>query len=59
MITASTRFQEEKNKICDSGGILEDLTRSFFIVLAKKPVTNECELHQTIILIDHIINFIM
>ena len=41
------------NKICDSGEIPEDLSKSIFITLPKKPDAIECELHRTISLMSH------
>ncbi|CAF1369208.1 unnamed protein product [Adineta steineri] len=42
------------NKIYDTGEIPEDLTKSIFIALPKKPGATECELHRTISLMSHI-----
>ena len=36
------------NEIYDSGTIPEDLSKSIFIALPKKPNATECELHRTI-----------
>ncbi|CAF1635495.1 unnamed protein product, partial [Adineta ricciae] len=41
------------NKIYDTGEIPEDLTKSIFIALPKKPGATECELHRTISLMSH------
>ena len=47
------------NEIYDTGEIPEDLHRSIFIALPKKPEAVECELHSTISLISHIIKLIL
>jgi len=39
------------NKIYDTGVIPEDLSKSIFIALPKKPGATECELHRTKILL--------
>ena len=41
------------NAIYDSGTIPEDLCKSVFIALPKKPGATECELHRTISLMSH------
>ena len=41
-----------------NGKILEDLSRSSFIMIPKKPGPIECELHRTISLMSHIIKLI-
>ena len=41
------------NEIYDSGEIPEDLSKSIFIRLPKKPGARECELHRTISLMSH------
>ena len=41
------------NEIYDSGEFPEDLSKSIFITLPKKPGAIECELHRTISLINH------
>ena len=41
------------NKIYDTGEIPEDLSKSIFIALPKKPGATECELHRTISLMSH------
>ena len=41
------------NDIYDTGEIPEDLTKSIFIALPKKPGTTECELHRIISLMSH------
>ena len=41
------------NEIYDSGEIPEDLSKSIFIALAKKPGAIECELHRTISLMSY------
>ena len=47
------------SEIYDSGTIPEDLSKSFFIALPKKPNATECELHRTISLMSHIIKMIL
>ena len=47
------------NEIYDSGTILEDLSKSTFIALPKKPNATECELHRTISLMSHVIKMIL
>ncbi|ELU15259.1 hypothetical protein CAPTEDRAFT_65968, partial [Capitella teleta] len=42
------------NKIYDRGNIPEDLLKSVFIALPKKPGATECGQHRTISLITHI-----
>ena len=41
------------NEIYDSGEISEDLSKSMFTALTKKPGATECELHRTISLMSH------
>ena len=64
MITSLEEYGVSKvtdiiNEIYDTGEIPEDLCRSIFIALPKKPGTVECELHRTISLRSHIINLIL
>ena len=48
------------NEIYDTGKIPQDLSKSIFIALPKKPGTIECELHRTIIsLMSHITKVIL
>ena len=47
------------NEIYDTGKIPQDLNKSIFIALPKKPGTIECELHRTISLMSHITKFIL
>ena len=47
------------NEIYDTGEIPEDLCRSIFIALHKKPGEVECELHRTISLMIHITKLIL
>ena len=47
------------NEIYDTGEIPEDLCRSIFIALPKKPGAVECELHRTISLMSHITKLIL
>ena len=44
------------NEIYDTGKIPQDLSKSIFIALPKKPGTIECELHRTISLMSHMYN---
>ena len=64
MIKALDDFGIEKltimaNEIYDTGKILQDLSKSIFIALPKKPGTIECELHRTISLMSHITKIIL
>ena len=64
MIKALDDFGIEKitilaNEIYDNGKIPEDLSRSIFIMIPKKPGAIECELHRTISLMSHIIKLIL
>ena len=59
MIKALGDFGIEKltimaNEIYDTGKIPQDLSKSIFIALPKKPGAIECELHRTISLMSHI-----
>ena len=47
------------NEIYDSGTIPEDLSKSIFIALPKKPYETGCELHRTISLMSHVIKMIL
>lgn len=42
------------NEIYDSGDIPKDLNNSIFLGISKKPGAHDCELHQTINLLNHI-----
>lgn len=42
------------NKIYDSGEILEDLSKSIFIAISKKPGVNECVIRRKISSMGHI-----
>ena len=64
MIQALDDFGVDKlttvlNEIYNSGDIPEDLTKSIFITLPKKPGAIECELHRTISLMSHVTKIIM
>ncbi len=64
MLTSLEEFGIEKlteivNEIYDSGEIPEDLSKSIFIALPKKPGAVDCELHRTISLMSHIIKIIL
>ena len=64
MIKALDDFGIEKltimaNEIYDTGKIPQDLSKSIFIALPKKPGTIECELHRTISLMSHITQVIL
>ncbi|XP_042883267.1 uncharacterized protein LOC122260182 [Penaeus japonicus] len=64
MIKALDEFGIDKmteviNEIYDSGEIPEELSKSIFIALPKKPGAIECELHRTISLMSHIIKIIL
>ena len=47
------------NEIYDTGEIPEDLTKSIFIALPKKPGATECELHRTISLMSHVTKILL
>jgi hypothetical protein len=47
------------NKIYDRGNIPEDLLKSVFIALPKKPGATECGQHRTISLISHITKILL
>ena len=47
------------NKICDDGEFPEDLNKSIFIILLRKPGAVECEKYCTISLISHITKIIL
>ena len=47
------------NEIYDTGKIPQDLSKSIFIALPKKPGTIECELHRTIRPMSHITKVIL
>ena len=47
------------NEIYDTGKIPQDLSKSIFIALPKKPGTIECEFHRTISLMSHITKVIL
>ena len=64
MIKALDDFGIEKltimaNEIYDTGKIPQDLSKSIFIALPKKPGTIECEFHRTISLMSHTTNVIL
>ena len=64
MIKALDDFGIEKltimtNEIYDTGKIPQDLSKSIFIALPKKPGTIECELHRTISIMSHITKVIL
>ena len=64
MIVALENFGIEKltevlNEVYDSGEIPEDLSKSVFIALPKKPGAIECELHRTISLMSHVIKILL
>ena len=53
------KLTELANDIYDSGVIPDDLTKSIFITLPKKPGATECELHRTISLMRHVTKLIL
>ena len=64
MITSLEEYGVSKvtdiiNEIYDTGEIPEDLCRSIFRTLLKKPGAVECELHRTISLMSHITKLIL
>jgi hypothetical protein len=52
-------FTKLINNIYDTGEIPEDLTKSIFIALPKKPGATECELHRTISLMSHVTKILL
>lgn len=63
MLSASDDFGINKdtdviNELHDSWDIMGDRSRSISIVLPKKPGANECKLHQTLGLANHITRLI-
>ena len=64
MIEALEEYSVEKltkiiNKIYDDGKFLEDLSKSIFITLPKKPGAVACEQHHTISLMSHVTKIIL
>jgi len=64
MLTSLEDFGKEKltemmNEIYDSGVIPDDLSKSIFIALPKKPGATECELHRTISLMSHVVKLLL
>ena len=64
MIVALEDFGIEKlteilNEVYDSGEIPEDLSKSIFIALPKKPGAIDCEMHRTISLMSHVIKILL
>ena len=64
MIVALEDFGVEKltevlNEVYDCGEIPEDLSKSIFIALPKKPGAIECELHRTISLMSHVVKILL
>ena len=47
------------NQVHDNGEIPENLFRSIFVMIPKKPGAIECELHRTISHLSHIIKLIL
>ena len=64
LLHASEEFSVEKiteiaNDIYNSGNMPEDLSKSIFIALPKKPGATECELHRTISLMSVVLKVIL
>ena len=64
MIEALEEYSVEKlteiiNKIYDDGKFPEDLIKSIFITLPKKPSAVNCEQHHTISLMSHVTKIIL
>ena len=64
MIEALEEYGVEKlteiiNKIYDDGKFPEDLSKSIFITLPKKPGAVDCEQHHTISLMSHVTKIIL
>ena len=64
MIEALEEYGVEKlreiiNKIYDGGKFPEDLSKSIFITLSKKPSAVDCEQHHTISLMSHVTKIIL
>ena len=64
MIEALEEYGVEKlteiiNKIYDDGKFPEDLSKSIFITLPKKPGAVDCEQHRTISLMSHVTKIIL
>ena len=53
------KLTELLNEIYDTGVIPEDMSKSVFICLPKKPGATTCELHRTISLMSHITKVLM
>ena len=47
------------NEIYDTGQLPQDISRSVFIALPKKPGATECELHRTISLMSHVTKILL
>ncbi|XP_071943835.1 uncharacterized protein [Antedon mediterranea] len=53
------KLTEVINKIYEDGSFPEDLSKSIFIALPKKPGAVECEKHRTISLMSHVTKIIL
>ena len=53
------KLAEMLNEVYDSRDIPEDLSKSIFIALPKKPVAIELELHRTVSLFNHIVKIFL
>uniref|UniRef100_A0A3P8SQG9 Reverse transcriptase domain-containing protein n=1 Tax=Amphiprion percula TaxID=161767 RepID=A0A3P8SQG9_AMPPE len=53
------KVTEIMNQIYDSGEIPEDMEKSIFIALPKKPGAIDCELHRTISLMSHMTKILL
>ena len=62
MLYLKTYFQkltEILNEVYDSGDIPENLSKSIFIALTKKPGANKYELYRTISLMSHVLKLLL
>src|SRR5438552_17728198 len=65
LLQATEEFSVDKitdiafNDMYNSGNIPEDLSKSIFIALPKKPGATECELHRTVSLMSVVIKVIL
>ena len=53
------KLTEILNEVYNSGEIPDDLSKSVFIALPKKPGAIECELHRTISLMSHVVKILL
>ena len=53
------KLTELLNEVYDTGDIPEDMSKSIFIALPKKPGATECGMHRTISLMSHITKILL